>query len=270
LRSAADVLPAPVVLLHGLGGCSFDWEHVAVAAGSAPAVAIDAPYHGGRPAQGPLTFDALARDTLHAVDALGFDRFILVGLSMGAATALTVMSLAPHRVLGAALVAPAWLDEPEPPNLRSLQRIGRLIARRGLTDAWTVQASLPPLSTWSDLDRLAHRIRYLEFDPDAVAQALIELPGRLPRLPRLLDASARHLGNGAVKVVSWPGDQVHPRPLAARTAEVLGVPLVDLETRPADRVAEAAVHGRIIGDLRRCVDAAMAPSPADGRPEEVL
>lgn len=238
----------PVVLLHGVGGCSFDWEHVAT--GSAPAVALDAPYHGGRAADGPLTFEALARDTLRASDAMGFDRFILVGLSMGAATALTVMALAPQRVLGAALVAPAWLDEPEPRNLRPMQRIGRLIARRGLADAWSVLASLPPLSTWPDSDRMAHRARYLAFDPGAVAKALVELPGQLPRLP---DTAAWPFVDGSVEVISWPGDQIHPRPLAARTAEALGVPLVDFARRPADRAVETAVYGRVIEDLRRAV-----------------
>jgi 3-oxoadipate enol-lactonase len=55
-------------------------------------------------------WDELARDQLALADALGIDRFVAAGASMGAATALHAASIAPDRVVALVLVIPptAW------------------------------------------------------------------------------------------------------------------------------------------------------------------
>ncbi|MDW8215491.1 MAG: alpha/beta fold hydrolase, partial [Roseiflexaceae bacterium] len=56
------------------------------------------------------TLTALAQDTLAFADALGLDRFHLVGHSLGAGVAMQLALDDGDRVLSLAVVAPPWVD----------------------------------------------------------------------------------------------------------------------------------------------------------------
>ncbi|MEO9047148.1 MAG: alpha/beta hydrolase [Gemmatimonadaceae bacterium] len=74
------------------------------------AVAIDLPGHGlsSKPTDSkPYLLDALAECVLKSMDALGIARCVLAGHSMGAPISARVAVLAPERVSGLALLAPA-------------------------------------------------------------------------------------------------------------------------------------------------------------------
>ncbi len=65
----------------------------------APTVAVDLPGRGERPSDGaPITIDRCAAAVLEDADAAGFDRFVLVGHSMGGLTIPRVALRAPERV----------------------------------------------------------------------------------------------------------------------------------------------------------------------------
>jgi 3-oxoadipate enol-lactonase len=86
-----DEAPA-VVLLHSLGSDGSMWRPQAEAlSADHRVVRIETRGHGQAPAPpGPYTLDDLGTDVLDVADALGLERFHLVGCSLGGLTALWV------------------------------------------------------------------------------------------------------------------------------------------------------------------------------------
>ena len=91
----------PVVFLHSLTGDAAHWqaqlEHLRP---RHRAIAVELRGHGGSdaPPDGDYTIGSMADDVAAAVDALGLDRFALVGHSMGGGVALRYAGLHPERV----------------------------------------------------------------------------------------------------------------------------------------------------------------------------
>ena len=99
----------PFLLLHGFTGAKEDFaghlDHLAAAGWHV--VAPDQRGHGAsdKPAdEADYGFDALAGDALGLADALGWDRFVLLGHSMGGMVAQVVALGAPDRVDGLVLM----------------------------------------------------------------------------------------------------------------------------------------------------------------------
>ena len=83
-----------------------------------PSIAVDLPGRGDRPGKGEtITYEMCARAVLADADAAGFDRFVLVGHSMGGLTISRTALDAPERVAGlvyvAALAPPAGVSVAE-------------------------------------------------------------------------------------------------------------------------------------------------------------
>lgn len=113
----------PVVLLHGLSDCLLTWRAVAprLAAAGHRVLLVDLPGHGlsGRP-------DASYALEWHAgvigawLDALGVDRFHLVGHSYGGGVAQQLLLSHGARVDGLALIAPGGLGREVSVAVRAL------------------------------------------------------------------------------------------------------------------------------------------------------
>lgn len=90
----------PLVLLHGFGSSTQDWElQVPVFSQRFRVVVID--FRGfGRSSrtQGPYSVEQFASDTLAVLDHLKIDRFRLLGYSMGGATAFQIGTQMPERL----------------------------------------------------------------------------------------------------------------------------------------------------------------------------
>lgn len=126
----ADLVNAPVVVcVHGWA-CSvysFDFLLPLLAREGARAIAIDLPGHGlsdmpGDPAQ--YTIDALVHSVLDTIDVLGIARAVLVGHSMGGPIVAQLTVIAPERVSGLALLAPAGFGG------EASVRVGRMLTPR--------------------------------------------------------------------------------------------------------------------------------------------
>ena len=107
----------PLVLLHGITDSHRSYEPVLAALpDSIRAVAITARGHGdaGKPETG-YDADQMAADVIAVMDALGIDRAIVAGHSMGSWTARRVAVLYPERVLGVVLAGAfaSFHDKPE-------------------------------------------------------------------------------------------------------------------------------------------------------------
>ena len=114
----------PVVLLHGLGATKASFlPTVAALAPRHRTMAIDLPGFGdsGKPLRAAYDAPFFARAVVATLDALGLQRVVIVGNSMGGRVALEVGLTAPERVDRVVLLAPslAWLrDRPWAPLLR--------------------------------------------------------------------------------------------------------------------------------------------------------
>jgi pimeloyl-ACP methyl ester carboxylesterase len=125
-RRKVQVLEAgsglPLVFLHGAGGLTEDSPFLAALARRWHVFAPLLPGYGA--SEGAETLRDMLAVTLHSfdvVEALGLDRPILVGHSMGGMIAAEMAALAPREVPRLGLIAPAglWLDAHPVPDLFS-------------------------------------------------------------------------------------------------------------------------------------------------------
>ena len=97
----------PILLTHGMAAHTHWWDEVVPFwSGRLRAAALDFRGHGDsdRTADGAYTADLWIEDIETARKALGWDRFILCGHSMGARIALTYAQRHPQRLRGVAAV----------------------------------------------------------------------------------------------------------------------------------------------------------------------
>jgi pimeloyl-ACP methyl ester carboxylesterase len=95
----------PVVFVHGSGSNHSIWlPQVRALAPIAQPVAVDLPGHGRSDLPGRNTVDGYGDVILGLLDALRFDRAVMVGHSLGGAIAQTLALSHPDRVAGLGLV----------------------------------------------------------------------------------------------------------------------------------------------------------------------
>jgi pimeloyl-ACP methyl ester carboxylesterase len=98
--AAAGRAPAePVLLVHGITANAFSWAGVVEElAGRAEVIAFDLRGRAGsRGVSGPWGIDQDARDVLAVLDALGLERVVLGGHSLGAFVGAAAVAAAPER-----------------------------------------------------------------------------------------------------------------------------------------------------------------------------
>jgi pimeloyl-ACP methyl ester carboxylesterase len=110
-----DTSGPPVFLLHGWPDTARGWRHVLhrLASYGFRAIVPDNRGTGGTTFRSPDTprdgqAVALAQDTVDLADALGLDRFAVVGHDWGARAGYTLAALAPERVTAVAALALAY------------------------------------------------------------------------------------------------------------------------------------------------------------------
>ncbi len=124
----------PFVFQHGLGGDTqkvFSQLHLPDGLRS---LGLDCRAHGSTAPTGPLEklrFDAFADDVIAMLDYLGLARAVLGGTSMGAGVALNCALRYPQRASGLVLLRPAWLDAPNPDNVKVFGTIAAVLREHG-------------------------------------------------------------------------------------------------------------------------------------------
>jgi pimeloyl-ACP methyl ester carboxylesterase len=156
----------PVLLVHGFGGAKEDFaDHAANLAAHATVVTFDHRGHGvsDHPAdEGAYSLDRLVADTIGIADGLGFDRFRLLGHSMGGMVARRLVLAHPERV--DALILMDTGPGPPPGIAVATVDLGIEIARTdGMAVLKTVQDELDPLGTPANQRVVAERPGYREF-----------------------------------------------------------------------------------------------------------
>jgi 3-oxoadipate enol-lactonase len=193
----------PVLLVHGF---TADRDEVAGVLGALAdrgwhAVAPDLRGHGRSdhpPEAAAYSFEILAADLVALADALGWDRFALLGHSMGGAVAQLVALGHPGRLTG--LVLASTFHGPVKGVSMELVELGRWVVREsgmaGLADAMAARRAENPDSV-AAFERLQEarpghaevtRLRLESTSPDmwmALAPRFVDQPDRLDRLRKL-------------------------------------------------------------------------------------
>jgi 3-oxoadipate enol-lactonase len=156
----------PVLLVHGFGGAKEDFaDHIPHLAAHATVATFDHRGHGvsDHPAdEGAYSLDRLVADTIGVADGLGFDRFRLLGHSMGGMVARRLVLAHPERV--DALILMDTGPGPTPGIEVATVDLGIEIARTdGMAVLKAVQDELDPLGTPANQRVVAERPGYREF-----------------------------------------------------------------------------------------------------------
>jgi 3-oxoadipate enol-lactonase len=145
LRADGPQEAPPLMLLHSLGTDHRVWQPQAEAlAGRFRVLRPDLRGHGatGVP-PGPYSIEGMARDLLHALDALGVERLAVAGLSIGGMVAQSLAAQAPERVTALVLVdtalaippAALWRDRAAAVRADGMAVIADAVLARWLTPA---------------------------------------------------------------------------------------------------------------------------------------
>jgi 3-oxoadipate enol-lactonase len=233
--SVTDAGAGPaVVLLHGLTATR---RYVVMGSRALErsghrVVAYDARGHGRSspaPDPGAYTYDDLGRDLEAVLDALGLDRAVLAGASMGAHTLLWLALRQPERVGGLVVITPGY-DPDRQDDPRRLARWDSLadgLAQGGPEGFLAAYGEPDVAPEWRDAAIKVIRQRLSAHEhPEAVAQAL-----------RVVPRSRPFAGLEALGAISVPtavvasGDEADPgHPQALGEAYAAAIPAARLIT----------------------------------------
>jgi len=187
-------------------------------------------------------WDELARDQLALADAVGIDRYVAAGASMGAATALHAAVIAPDQILGLVLVIPPTGWETRAEQVAVYEQGAALVAEHGVEPLIRAGAAVPPPDPLvGDPEYRAIRAAALRsWDPQRLALAMRGATrAQLPTRDRITSIGCPCL------VLAWSGDPGHP----VSTAEELATLLPHADVRVASTAGEMATWSSTIGEF---------------------
>ena len=139
-----------VIILHGLMGSSANWRAVQSALSATHRViCLDLPNHGASPHVARFDLRSLAEDVVETMGALGIDRAVIIGHSLGGKVAMQMTGEFPDRVRGLVVVdiTPRAFQPVHLFVLRACQQLNLSgVARRADLDAALAQ-SIPQAET---------------------------------------------------------------------------------------------------------------------------
>lgn len=124
----------PFIFQHGLGADSSQPVTLFTPPKGIRLLSFDCRAHGKTVPVGNLSKISIATssdDLAALMENLGLSRAIIGGVSMGAAIALSFALRYPNRLLGLVLSRPAWLDHPNPWNVKMFLLVARLLREHG-------------------------------------------------------------------------------------------------------------------------------------------
>lgn len=233
----------PFVFQHGLGADTTQPFGLVRPPEGFRMLAFDVRGHGEtRPmvAEETLHFGQFTRDLEALLAHLGIDKLVVGGVSLGAAVALHFALKHPRRTLGLVLSRPAWLDGPNPFNVRAFTEVARLIRKLGLQGAREafVRSELYAEVASEAPDTAESLARQMD-QPKA-----LETVARLERIPQdapLTDLRKLAGVRAPVLILANRKDPVHPSEYAERlAAEIRGAQLLELTPKSVDPARHCA------------------------------
>jgi len=210
-----------VMVLHGLGATSEQFNGMFDAHLATPPLAINMPGHGDKPREnGRASFERFAALAIDALDQHGVAGITLAGISMGSGIAVEVARRRPERVKGLILLRPAWMNVARPANLKIISKIGDWLCRGTQVEAI------------DQLNKDPFYIELLRSNPAAASSILGAITrnnacDHAPVLAQMVDdapfASLEDLHDITTQtlVVGTPEDPLHPIEIAQAWAHAI-------------------------------------------------
>lgn len=246
----------PVVLLHGLTATRryVVMGSKALERGGHRVVAYDARGHGDSspaPEHSAYTYEDLGLDLVGVLDALGIERAVLAGASIGAHTALGLALRQPQRVGGLVVITPGY-DPATQDDPRRLERWDALAdgLEQGGVDGFLAAYGVPTVpDRWQDTVVTVIRQRMsLHKHPEGVAQALRVVPRSRP-FGELAELGAIAVPVTVVASADEP-DPGHPQALAeAYAAAIPDARLVTDEPGKSPIAWQGSQLSRVIAEV---------------------
>lgn len=227
----------PVVFQHGLGGDEAQVAQNVPASVGIHRLTLECRGHGASSLGNarPFSIQMFAEDVLAAATEYGFDRFIIGGISMGAAIALHLAHHHAQRIAGLVLVRPAWTFEASPGNLAPIRAVAALIHSHSIEEAKRrfIASETGRWIASEAPDNFSSLLGYFD-RPDAVAFAsvLADIAADGPDVPQ---AAAAALAMPTL-VVGNRQDAIHPLSCAQTLANVIpGASFVEVTAKAVDK-----------------------------------
>lgn len=249
------------MLLHGLTATRryVVMGSKALQRGGHRVVAYDARGHGSSspaPEHSAYTYEDLGLDLVGVLDALGIERAVFAGASMGAHTALWLALRDPERVAGLVVITPGY-DPATQDDPRRLERWDALAdgLERGGVDGFLAAYGVPAVpERWQEtLVTVIRQRMSLHEHPEAVAQALRVVPRSRP-FGELGELAALDCPTTVVASADEP-DPGHPQELAAAYAAAIpGARLLTDEPGSSPLAWQGSQLSRVIADVAATSD----------------
>jgi pimeloyl-ACP methyl ester carboxylesterase len=226
----------PVVFQHGLGGDEAQVAEVFPYGGGLRRLTVECRGHGESMADdaGNYSIATFADDVLAFADARGVERFVVGGISMGAAIALRIAARHRERVIGLVLARPAWLWDVAPANMLPYDEIAEHLR---IPDARQARAAFAGSATAARLAReapgnLDAMRKFLDVEDRAGLAALLLAISRDG--PGVREGEARSIAVPTL-VIATGMDVAHPMTFAETlAATVPGARLVEITPKASD------------------------------------
>jgi pimeloyl-ACP methyl ester carboxylesterase len=233
-RSWGDERAVPTLALHGWLDNAASYDFVAPHLRRLSLCALDLPGHGlseHRPTSASYHFVDYVADALGAADALGWDRFALLGHSLGAGIATLLAAVVPERVTRAVLIeglGPATSAPADAPS----------ILRRALADARRAESS--PAARYATLEEAVRARMTAGKLAEPAARALCERGLRRSDDGSYVWRSDRRLRSGSRLRLTEDHTLAFIRAMTVPTLLIRGVPGLPIEERAQS--ARIAAH----------------------------
>jgi pimeloyl-ACP methyl ester carboxylesterase len=242
----------PFIFQHGLGADLTQPVALVKADKRFRVISFDFRAHGNTHPVGPVEkigIAAFADDVRAILDNLKIQRAIIGGISMGAAVSLNFALRFPERVIGLVLSRPAWLDAPNPWNVKMFTLITKLIAAHG------------PIKGQQLFKQTLEYAQTLQQWPDVAASfaAQFERPGiedtgfKLERIIHdtpSLDRREWSRIEVPTLVIGNREDPIHPYDYAVHTAELIpGAEFREVTSKAIDLDRHNADVQRVVGEF---------------------
>ena len=233
----------PVIFQHGLGGDEAQVAEVFPDAHGFRRLTLECRGQGKSSlgALNKISIANFANDVLAFADARGVERFVIGGISMGAAIALRIAVKNPARVKALILARPAWLWGAAPENMKPFAEVAGYLPKRAVND-FADSATAQRLAREAPDNLVSLKKFFAVEDREATASLLsaIATDG-----PRVSEAEVRATTVPTL-IIGHKIDAVHPLEFAQTLATVIaGSQFAEITPKATDKpkyVAEFRAH----------------------------
>lgn len=213
----------PFIFQHGLGADLAQPVSLVLPNPKFRLIAFDFRAHGSTQPIGPIEkigLSPFANDLRAVLDILKIERAIIGGISMGAAVSLNFTLRFPERVIALILSRPAWLDAPNPYNVKIFTLITKLIAAHGpVKGKHLFQETLEYAETFRQWPDVAESLA-AQFDRPGIEDTAFKLERIIHDTPSL-DRREWSRIKVPTLVLGNQHDPIHPYEYAVQTADLI-------------------------------------------------